>query len=514
MPDIFDLAERFKRRLIARERRSASEMVRVYARAWDTIREQLGQLTRQMDEARSKGEQVSPSWLFRRDRLEALLVQVEEQINKFGQYADKKITGEQAEAIAAARADAGQLMSASLGETPAGVEISFTQLPVGAVENMAGFLSDGTPLRRLLDQLGPTTSRAVRDALIQGVTLGHGPRKIARAVKEEMGGSLTRALKISRTEVIRAYRETSYQTYQKNADVLGGWVWLCTMSARSCPACIAMNGTVHTLDERLDDHVNGACTMVPQTKSWEELGFHGIEDTRPQIESGEDWFARQDEETQRRVLGDAGLAAYKDGAVKLKDFVGVRHSAQWGSMRYAKSLREVLGETDARRYRMKSLVDSINKRPVNTDGLRNEQPLTGSQIKKAVEYAKSLGMPADHIIYSERMNTGHSTLFGADILYIGTDVMPGEGGGSANSRISMRGALAHEIVGHREAALAGRTQEELWAEEVQASVRAAKLAHGLTDEERETLMRDAEERLAKEGKKIDDLELWLGRWTQ
>lgn len=46
------------------------------------------------------------------------------------------------------------------------------------------------------------------------------------------------------------------------------------------------------------------------------------------------------------------------------------------------------------------------------------------------------------------------------ILNIGSDVVPGNvglGTLAANSRISIRGTLGHEIVGHREAALAGRT---------------------------------------------------------
>jgi hypothetical protein len=53
----------------------------------------------------------------------------------------------------------------------------------------------------------------------------------------------------------------------------------------------------------------------------------------------------------------------------------------------------------------------------------------------------------------------------------------------------------HELVGHREAALAGRTHGSLALEEAQASIRAARFAPGLSSTERVTLLRDAISRL-------------------
>lgn len=52
----------------------------------------------------------------------------------------------------------------------------------------------------------------------------------------------------------------------------------------------------------------------------------------------------------------------------------------------------------------------------------------------------------------------------------------GKGTLTANSRIGIKGTLAHEIVGHREAALAGRTQAVHSLEEAQASIRAARFS--------------------------------------
>jgi len=97
------------------------------------------------------------------------------------------------------------------------------------------------------------------------------------------------------------------------------------------------------------------------------------------------------------------------------------------------------------------------KRPVKTGGLRNETPLTKTQKAQVLSYAICCGIPKEIIIFSDNMNTSYTSLFGEERLYIGTDVLPASKG-PANSRISMRGAIAHELVGHRRAVLTGKTQ--------------------------------------------------------
>ena len=127
---------------------------------------------------------------------------------------------------------------------------------------------------------------------------------------------------------------------------------------------------------------------------------------------------------------------------------------------------------------------------VNTGGKRNEKTLTKEQIKEAIEYAVSLGMPPDRIYYVDYDCTAYGTSF--DMLRLGTDLYPAdERQRNANSNVSAKGAIAHEIVGHRNAALKGYTQKDDVLEEAQASIRAAKFAPGLSYSERNTLIRDA-----------------------
>ncbi len=160
----------------------------------------------------------------------------------------------------------------------------------------------------------------------------------------------------------------------------------------------------------------------------------------------------------------------------------------------------------------KAEIISNSARQVSTKGLRNEEPLNEIQKTNALNYAKKFGIAEENIHFSENVNTSYKLLFGQDFLYIGTDVLPAtQKGLKANSRISMRGAIAHELEGHRKAELLGKTNPNELLEEVQASTRAARFAPELTTTERLTLIRDALERLQKAGLKIKEVrgKLWI-----
>ena len=147
-----------------------------------------------------------------------------------------------------------------------------------------------------------------------------------------------------------------------------------------------------------------------------------------------------------------------------------------------------------------------NKYSVDTGELRGELPLTDFQKNQISEYIKLVesGAPSNvgyiRWVDDRQMNTAYSP--GFDLLNIGTDVMPaatpqGQGTLAANTRLTWKSSIAHELVGHREAAFGGKTQLETPLEEAQASIRAARFAPSLTSTERYTLLRDGIARLYK-----------------
>lgn len=169
--------------------------------------------------------------------------------------------------------------------------------------------------------------------LIRGVALGDNPRKVASRIIKQTGraftGGLPRATMIAATEMIDAAR-TAQQEFEKlNTDVLEGWVWLCALDARSCPSCVAMHGSVHPLDEQGPlDHHRGRCTRVPRTVPWSTLGVQA-RDTRPVIQTGEEWYQDQDEATQKKIMGPARWQKLNDGTASFADLSTRKSTDGW-----------------------------------------------------------------------------------------------------------------------------------------------------------------------------------------
>lgn len=145
---------------------------------------------------------------------------------------------------------------------------------------------------------------------------------------------------------------------------------------------------------------------------------------------------------------------------------------------------------------------------VYTEGKRNEIPLTDAQKAETERVAREQGFRGQ-IIYSDHAFTAfHGSVEGERFCYlvIGTDVYPSStNGGTPNERITMRGCLAHEIIGHYRAWERGTTKAERPLEEAQASIRASRYGKGLSKEERETLFQDAMERLKAVDMKFEDV---------
>ena len=161
------------------------------------------------------------------------------------------------------------------------------------------------------------------------------------------------------------------------------------------------------------------------------------------------------------------------------------------------------------------------KKVVNTQGKRNDLPLTKEQYDELVLYVKRLGFPEENIVpYNVDCSFETGLLYG-ERLYINNDALPSNiPSNDPNSLISGKGAMAHEIIGHYETILKGTaftTQTydasgavkidfyNLALDEAQASIRAGRFAPDLTLEERLTLIKDGIMRLKKQGIKIREI---------
>lgn len=181
-----------------------------------------------------------------------------------------------------------------------------------------------------LRPLSDEADRVMRRELVRGVTAGSNPRVTARRIVDRAGegfsGGLTRALTVARTETVDAYRSAAALGQAQHTDVLAGWMWLASLSSRTCPACLGMHGEVFPLDEPGPlGHQNCRCGRMPVTKPWSELGFPDLDEPESLVPDADLFFAGLTPVEQQGILGHRGYQAWLAGKWPREKW-GVRRS--------------------------------------------------------------------------------------------------------------------------------------------------------------------------------------------
>lgn len=332
---LIEQVEKFKagqsRREVSELRRLVDAYQVVYTRTQDEVEAFLLKLEKQAE----AGEAITPNQVRKMARYRQLLEEIEDQVNRYSQY-----TGIELNASARLAIGEGQRDALKLVELAANGQLTTAELRAlnpEVIEQLVGFLAKDGALWKNLDGLGAWTSDQVGQAILEGIGLGQNPRTIAQAITKSLGMGLTQSLQMMRTVQLWSYREANRASYGANSDVVTGWVWLAELDEKTCASCIAMHGTEHPLDEPLNDHHNGRCTMVPMTV----LSGNPVEQT------GEAWFTGQSEKMQKDILGGSMWDAWKEGKFTLADIPGTYQDEVYGEMRAAKTLKELLGEPTA-----------------------------------------------------------------------------------------------------------------------------------------------------------------------
>jgi len=352
MATIFDIAEEYRAALARREQQALGRLIRQYGDIWKAQKAELARLQADHAARIARGEVPSPAWLYQEQRSRALLAQVEEEVSRWA--GDVEAATRELQRIGAMQGQQYVVdtlraaLSRASGIAP-GIEGSFMRLSPETINNMIGFLGDGSPLARLFDQVGPDVRAAWEKALLAGLAAGLNPREVARLARRATGMGLDRATRIARTEMLRASRETAHQSMLANPDIYDGWTWLCSLSLRTCASCLAMNGTWHPLTERLEDHVNGRCVAFPSLKPWSSLGVNvPIPTPDAGVPDAEAWLRGLPAADQERILGKRGADLWRKGEIALHEFAERKVSPDWGGMRVQKPLGRILADKQTR----------------------------------------------------------------------------------------------------------------------------------------------------------------------
>ena len=350
-PTALDEARKFRAKLATQEAAAAERMATVYARIYTSL----------LDESRSLADQlagmdeINRAKVMKLARVQSLLKQVEAEVTRFGGTVQGEVTIIQGQAIQQGIDDALKLMQASLPDLPPEVARaltgSFTRLHSDAIESAAGLMGKDSPLRQQLEEkFGEYVAGQVETHFLDGIGQGMRADRITAQIKSNLqnglGSGLTSVLTTLRTAQIKSYQLANHATYMANNNVVKGWIWHAELGT-ACLSCTAMHGTVHELEESINGHHNCRCAPVPQAISYEDLGLD-IPETIAPTESGEDWFNRQPEATQRDMMGPGMFEAFKAGKFDFRDLSQKYNDPVYGEMLREASLKDLLNGTSER----------------------------------------------------------------------------------------------------------------------------------------------------------------------
>jgi SPP1 gp7 family putative phage head morphogenesis protein len=341
---IYEAAQQFRNDLLEREGVAISRMQRAYRAATKASIDELDALEGRIQERLDNGEEPSDTILWMRQRIIDNIAELGQNLKKFSIEGAQITADGQLESAILANEATSRLAEAAAGKKPAGVEVSmpWTSLPDEQLQAFVGMAGDGSPLSELFATIPQVTEDAMLSALGSGISLGEGPRTVARRVRKVAEIGRQRAETIARTEMIRSAREAQRMLYQQNPAVQS-YRRVATQDARVCLACLALSGTVHTTDEIMPSHPNCRCVMVPVTLTWAEItGDPNIPDTSPPVVTPEVILAGLSEADRRSIMGASRLALYESGT-PLASMVQVQSNSDWGPTTRIIPLKDLYG---------------------------------------------------------------------------------------------------------------------------------------------------------------------------
>lgn len=259
------LIQQHRAALLARDQAIANQISANYQAIWLRIYGRLDQLTRQIGAAQDAGDPVKVSWLYQQNRMAALLSDVQRDISAFAGDTRSIVQTQMLHAAEAGAIDALTFLHDALS-----IHTTFNRLPSDAIRQAVFNMETDAHLAKLFGSFDAQAVDATKKALIAGVALGDHPRIIAKSVQQALKIPLNRAIVISRTEGVKAYRDAAISNYRANADVVQGWTWSAAIGA--CPICEDLDGSHHSLDEdMIAPHPQCRCSPIPDTVSYQDI---------------------------------------------------------------------------------------------------------------------------------------------------------------------------------------------------------------------------------------------------
>jgi SPP1 gp7 family putative phage head morphogenesis protein len=308
------------------------DLVKAYASAWDEVASDLdAALTEVL--AAAKDGRVSRAKKAQSARLRRALAVISTSLQDLAKQAQVRVVGDLDEAIRlAGKSEVDLIRSMLPAKATASLVTSFDRVDDKAI---AAIIKRSTQQIHARTRPIPADQvRVMKRELIRGVAVGDNPRETARRImartEGQFIGGAARATTIARTETLDAMRAGARAADRANKEVLDGWQWVADLSGRVCPACLAMHGSVHDVDDPGPlGHQNCRCARAPHTKSWADLGFKDLDEPADILPDAQAWFDGLLKADQKAILGADGLAAYTAGKFPMSAWATRKDTPGW-----------------------------------------------------------------------------------------------------------------------------------------------------------------------------------------
>lgn len=384
--DIYAVSRVFRSRLDGLNLQAQQQIAKRYDQIINRLAGDIFNLTDAIEARQAAGKPVPVSWLHKQQRYKTLILNARDEFERYGSEIGAQLDGFAKSGIQLAEQSAVSMLEARL---PGAERLigPFNRLPVNAIKQFESTLYHSpahiSPIRELFDSFGNIVAADIERTLSNGLARGLHPDQLAQSLTDRLGLMPQRANVIVRTELYRSYREANRGVYEANSDVVDAWIWHAHLGANTCAACFAMHGKEFPTNEPMGSHPNCRCTMVPKTKSWEELGFDHIPETRTtgrDLPDGEDALNAMPELQQKAAFGNVKLwRGWKDGEYKLEDVVRVTNTERWGVT------RTIHGYDAAKQ----NAIDRIRRERALTPGTPESKALKASERSKRTWHGKT-----------------------------------------------------------------------------------------------------------------------------
>lgn len=306
------------------------DLVAAWAAAWEDI---AAALIGALADAYTPGRTVTATTLRQSARLTRVLAMVLDRLEELQVESTGIALGGLQGLVDAAGAAQARIIAAQLPEGSQLVDVdSWNRVDVRQVDAIVR--RAGQRITSAMRPLSAEADSAMRGELVRAVAVGANPRVTARRMVDRaeggFAGGLARALTITRTEQLDAYRAAAALGAAEHADVLDGWQWVASLTARTCPACLSMHGREFPLSvPGPEGHPNCRCGRIPALTSWADLGIDGVQEPDDLLPDADEFFAGLSPSEQQEILGRRGYQAWLAGEWPREEWAVRRESEGW-----------------------------------------------------------------------------------------------------------------------------------------------------------------------------------------